>query len=191
MHIKNIDETFPAPGYFRLCNDDGEFRVLDATGRRYRLRPESGTPVVGVAATGTINPAGADNSILYTAITAGAAGNGITITYLISGVGSAVLTVVTTDRNIVVTAGSATIASAVVTAVNADATAAALVLAAASGTVTGAIAAVAATNLTGGVNATTASKGDQMIDGDYLYTATANVAISSTSGWEKSAVAAV
>ena len=26
---------------------------------------------------------------------------------------------------------------------------------------------------------------------DYLYTATANVAVSSTSGWEKSAVAAV
>lgn len=191
MDIKNIAESFPAPGYFRLCNDDGLFRILDSAGRRHRLRPEAGTPVVGVAATVTINPAGADNSILYTADTAGSAGNGITITYVISGSGSAVLGVVTTDRNIVVTAGSATIASAVVTAVNADPTTAALVTAAASGTVTGAIAAVTATNLTGGVNATLASKGDQMIDGDYLYTATADVEITSTSGWEKSAVAAV
>ena len=191
MDIKNTAERDPKPGFFTLCNDDGNFRILDSSGRKYRMRPESGTPVVAVAATATLNPAGADNSILYTADTPGDAGNGITVQYVISGGGSAVISIVTTGRNIVITAGSATTAAAVITAVNADTDAAALVLAAASGTVTGAIAAVAATNLTGGIDATVASKGDQMIDADYLYTATANVAISSTSGWEKSAVAAV
>ena len=191
MLLKNIAERAPRTGHIRVINDDGELRFMDAAGRRYRLRPESGTPVVGVAATGTLNPTGADNSILYTAVTVGEAGNGITIQYVISGSGSAVISVVVSDKSIVVTAGSATTAEDVITAVNADETAAALVTAEASGTVTGVIAAVAATNLTGGVTATTASKGDQMIDGSYLYTATADVEETSTSGWEKSAVSAI
>ena len=189
MLIKNTAERAPRAGFVRLCNDDGELRVMDVSGRKYRLRPESGTPVHGVAATGTINPAGTNNSILYTAVTVGAAGNGITIEYVISGAGSAVISVVVSDKSILVTAGSATVASAVITAVNAATAAAALVTASASGTVTGVIDTVAATNLTGGVTATAASKGDQMIDADYLYTATANVEVTSTSGWEKSAVA--
>lgn len=191
MDLKNAAERNPSPGYFRLVNDSGQFRILDETGRRYRLRPESGTPVHGAAATLTVNPTGTNNSVLYTANTVGSAGNGISIEYALSGSGSAVLSVAVSGSNILITAGSATVASAVITAVNADAAASALVTASASGTVTGAIDTVAAANLTGGVTATIASKGDQMIDGSYLYTATANVEETSTSGWEKSAVSAL
>jgi hypothetical protein len=106
-----------------------------------------------VAATATINPTGSNNSILYTAATAGEAGNAITVEYVISGVGSTA-TVTVSGTAITVTAGSACVASAVITAVNALPSAAALVTAAASGTVTGVIAAIAATALTGGLDAT-------------------------------------
>lgn len=104
----------------------------------------------GTAATATINPTGEDNSILYTALTAGPVGNAITIEYAISGAGAAVISVGVTGTAILITAGSTTTAASVITAVNADTEAAALVIAAASGTVTGVIDTVAASNLTGG-----------------------------------------
>jgi len=113
-----------------------------------------GTPAVAVAATATINPAGVDNSILYTADTAGFAGNSITIEYIISGGGAAVTDITVTGDAIAITAGSTTTAATVITAVNGDVDAAALVTASASGTVTGVIDTVAATNLTGGLNST-------------------------------------
>ena len=113
-----------------------------------------GTPAVAVAATGIINPTGVDNSILYTADTAGYAGNSITIEYIISGGGSAVTGIVVTDNAIEITAGSATTAATVITEVNLDVDASALVTASTSGADTGVIDTVAATNLTGGLNST-------------------------------------
>jgi len=154
-----------------------------------QCRPVAGTPVHGVAATITINPTGTDNSILYTADTVGAAGNDISVQYAISGVGSTVLSVAVDAGAILVTAGSACTAASVITAVNGSASAAALVTAAASGTVTGTIDTVAETSLTGGVDATAATAGNEMFDADYRYLALADVAITSTSGWKKTALA--
>lgn len=193
MDIKNEPERKPQPGYFRLCNDDGEFRILDANNRRYRLRPEPGTPVVAVAASLTTNLSNAtQNDVVFTAKIAGAAGNSISVAYVISGTGSTA-TVAVVEKAITITAGSACTADTMKAAVEASTEAAALVSVAdkSGNDGTGVIDTLAATALSGGVNATEGSKGDQLIDADYLYTATANVEVYSTSGWEKSAVAAV
>ena len=48
-----------------------------------------------------------------------------------------------------------------------------------------------AATLTGGIDATEGSAGDQLYDGSYLYTAIADVEITSTSGWRKSSHAAL
>ena len=50
-------EKTPLPGYFALCNDGGQFRILDATGRKHRMRPEPGTPVHYVAGTQQVETA--------------------------------------------------------------------------------------------------------------------------------------
>jgi hypothetical protein len=88
-----------------------------------------------------------------------------------------------------VTAAIAT-AAQVITAVNAASLGVTLTNTGASnGTV--AVAASTLALFSGGVAATEGSKGDQLIDGNFLYTATADVSATSTSGWEKSAVAAL
>lgn len=150
-----------------------------------------GTPVSGVKATLTIDPTGTNNSILYTAVNAGVAGNAINVRYAISGSGSAVTSVTVSANDILVIAGSATTAQSVITAINGNAAAAALVVAAASGTVSGTIAAVAKTNLTGGIDGTPAKKWDQLVDSSFLYIATADLTITSTSGWKKTALSAL
>ena len=65
---------------FRVHNDVVRDAELDPTA----LPTPVGTtaPVNAVAATGIMNPTGADNSILYTADNAGAAGNNISLQYL-------------------------------------------------------------------------------------------------------------
>lgn len=174
----------------KSIDPDGRVRSYGSSEDREYLDPFAGTPVNAVAATGTLNPAGADNSILFTALTKGTAGNGITVQYAISGVGDAVLSVGVIGNAILVTAGSATLASAVITAVNEDAEAAALVLAAASGTVTGAIAAVAATALTGGINGTPAKLGRIATDGTDVWTALVEDPTVTQAGWVKTFTAA-
>jgi hypothetical protein len=104
-----------------------------------------------VAASVVINPTGADNSILYTAVVPGTAGNSIAITYVISGGGSAVTGIVVTGSNLEITAGSATTADTVIAAVIADTPASALVSVAASGTTTGVIDTIGSIPLIGGV----------------------------------------
>lgn len=177
-------DPLPAAGKLRLVNDEGKARILDSNGNRARLRPEAGIPVNAVAATATLDPTGTNNSVLYTAKVAGVEGNAISVQYAISGAGSAVLSVAVNGRAILVTAGSATVASAVITAVNANAAASALVTAAASGTVTGAIAAVAQTYLANGEDATEGVYGDMLLtETGYLCIAFSDVKKSSTSGW--------
>ena len=103
----------------------------------------------------TINPTGADNSILYTATIAGTVGNSISITYASNGPQSNVLVtypltspVVGTPYPITITPGvGGATAAQVIAAVNDTM---APVTASAVGTVTGAVNAVTATNLTGG-----------------------------------------
>lgn len=143
------------------------------------------TPVNGVKATATIDPTGTNNNVLYTAVGAGIRYNTISIRYVISGSGSAVLSVATASSVITVTAGSATTAQSVITAVNADATAASYVLATASGTVTSAIAATGPTALSGGIDCTPAKRGELRFDGNTLYVATVPMTITSTSGWKR------
>ena len=148
-------------------------------------------PVNGVAAAVTFTPAsGTNNVVIYTADTAGTAGNAITVAYVISGAGSTAA-VTLSGKAITVTAGSACTAQSVITAVNAHTGAAALVTASASGTVTGVIVAKTATTLAGGVNATIATAGDTRVASGFLYVAYADVAVSSTAGWKKVALAAL
>lgn len=148
-------------------------------------------PVNGVAAAVTLTPSsGTNNVVIYTADTAGAAGNAITVAYVISGTGSTAA-VTLSGKAITVTAGSACTAQTVITAVNAHAGAAALVTATASGTVTGAVTTKTATALAGGVDATVATAGDTRVAIGFLYVAYADVAVSSTAGWKKVALAAL
>lgn len=208
MDFKNTDERNPSAGFIKLVNDDGEFRLLDANGRRYRLRPESGTPTVAVAATGVLTGTtiaaddtvtiGDETYVFVAALTDPAVpyevlvgvSDSVSLDNLIAAVNGAAGEGTTygtgTDAHPSVTAAAGagdTIdfsAAVVGTGGNTIATTAALT----SGD-------FGAATLTGGTYCTVGSKGDQMIDGSYLYTCTAHTTATSTSGWEKSAVAAV
>jgi hypothetical protein len=208
MDLKNIAEKPPQPGYFTLCNDDGEFRVLDANGRKYRLRPEPGTPVHYVAGTAQVETA-------TVTAASGATSNGdLVVTVTAAGMAGSPLAVnvpLTTDEDsadlVAAEIRSVLGATAAITSMfNVGGTGATVTLtrntvAANDGTLNigiaaglGVSAAASSANTTAGVArvmATEASKGDQLIDEDFLYTATANVSLTSTSGWEKSAVAAL
>ena len=120
----------------------------------------SGVPAgTAVAATLTVNPTGADNSILYTAGITGPAGNSISITYASNGPQSNVLVtyplaspVVGTPYPITITPGvGGATAAQVIAAVN-DTMAS--VTASASGIVTGVVAATSTAYLAGGASAT-------------------------------------
>lgn len=149
------------------------------------------TPVSGVKAAVTLDPTGSNNNVTYTAVGAGVRYNSLSVRYVISGSGSAVLSVGISNSLITVTAGSATTAQSVITAVNASTAVSAYVVASASGTVTSAIAAVSATSLTGGIDCTPAKKGEMRFDSTYLYIATSELTISSTTGWRKIAHSAL
>jgi len=110
-----------------------------------------------IYASATIDPTGTNNTIIYTAKNAGAAGNSITVAYAVAGlntalsvavVGNAITVNVATDG-----AGAATsTALDVQIAVSGSVGASALVSAETSGLSTGVVAAVNATNLAGGVD---------------------------------------
>lgn len=208
MQLPNIAEKLPAPGYFTLCNDDGLFRIMDANGRKYRLRPEAGTPVHYVAGiaqvdTATVTAASgatSNGNLVVTVTAAGLAGSPLAINVPLT-------TALTTAALVAAEIRSILGATAAVTAMFAVGGASATVtltrntVAANDATLNigiaaglGVSAAASSANTTAGVArvyATEGSKGDQLIDADFLYTAVADVALTSTSGWEKSAVAAL
>jgi hypothetical protein len=208
MLIKNIAEKVPHAGYFTICNDDGEFRILDSNGRRYRMRPESGTPTHAAKATGTLTGTtiAADDTVtigatVYTFVAAltdpdvpfevlVGASDSESLDNLIAAINGAAGAGTTygtgTTAHLSVTAAAGAGDTMVVTAEDFGSNGNSI---ATTATLTSGDWAAAA--LAGGSLATEASKGDQLIDGSYLYTATANVSITSTSGWEKSAVAAL
>lgn len=199
MDIKNLPERNPLPGYFRICNDDGLFRILDATGRRYRMRPEAGNPVLYVAGVAQVET-------LTVTAAAGATSNGnlvVTVT-AVGMVGSplAVNVPVTTAMN------TAALVAAQIRSVLGAITAITDMFTVGGATVTvvltrrepvapdgtmsvdvalgRGVSAASSANTAAGVArvyATEASKGDQMIGNGYLYTATADVTPTSTTGW--------
>jgi len=201
-------DKLPVAGKLRLVNEGGIARVLDSNGRQFRLRPESGTPVHYVAGTAQIETA-------TVTAASGATSNGdLTLVVTAAGMAGSPLTVevpVTTAMN------TAALVAAQIRAVL-GATAAITSMFTVGGTsatvtltrnvpaandvtlniaITGELgitAAATSANSTAGVArvfATEASLGDQMIDGTNLYTATANVAKTSTSGWRKNAHSAL
>jgi len=109
-----------------------------------------------VAAEVTIDPTGTDNSVKYTAVTAGQAGNNITVEYVdpVAALSPLSVTVVGTVITISLetNAGSAIISTAdeIITLITGDVDASALVIPTNVGLGTGVVTAIAATNLTGG-----------------------------------------
>lgn len=199
-------KSLPPAGAYRMTLVDGHLRAIDANGKQYRLRPEAGTPVHAVAAT---------NVFTATALAAGETTTIGGVTYTFTDVAPAVayevlIEVAVDDTLANLSAainggagagtkyGTGTVAHPDVTGT--PAVGQVTVTARVSG-VSGNLIAVATDGadcgwdtseyLTNGVGATVGTKGDQLIDGSFLYTATADVTETSTSGWEKSAVAAV
>lgn len=199
-------DPLPAAGKLRLVNDGGVARLLDANGRRYRLRPEAGTPVNGVAATGTLtgttiawtntvtiggvayvfeeSDLETPNSVLLGASDSDGLDNLIAAINGAAGEGTLYGTGTVAHPTVSAAAGSGD--TMVVTARTVGAAGNAI-------TTTAALTAGSwgAATLAGGVTATEGQAGDQMYDGSYLYTAVADVLPTSTTGWEKSATAAI
>jgi hypothetical protein len=199
MDIKNLPERNPLPGYFRICNDDGLFRILDAAGRRHRMRPEAGNPTLYVAGVAQVE------TLTITAA-AGATGNGnLVVTVTAAGIVGSPLAVnvpVTTAMNTaslvaaqirsvlgaitaitdMFTVGGATVA-VVLTRKAPVAPDATMSVAVAVGLGVSAASSVTSPDGVARVYATPASKGDQMIGNGNLYTATADVTETSTTGW--------
>lgn len=151
---------FPVSGHaFAAATAVGK-QVLKLSNFGDTIRESATITGSSVAASLTTALTGLNNDLTYTADTAGAAGNDITVAYVNPGTASAALAVTVTGSAISVSL--ATDASSVITstaalvrdAVNAHATASTLVTAAnATGNDgTGVVTALAATNLTGGVD---------------------------------------
>jgi hypothetical protein len=209
MDIKNEVEKVPQPGYFRICNDDGLFRILDATGRRFRMRPESGTPVLYVAGTAQVETAtvvaaagATSNGDLDLEITADGLSptNPAEISVPLTTADNTAAKVATKIRTVLgATAAITNLFTVGGTGANITLTRNAPVandgtlnIAIAGGLgVTAALTSADTTEGIARVFATEASKGDQMVDDNFLYTATADVTKTSTTGWEKSALSAL
>lgn len=195
----------PAAGYLRLVNDAGVLRVLDSNGRKYRLRPEPGTPVHATVATQTLTLAGravADETItiggvVYTWKATAAAANEVEIGAstaahdILALVAAINASTAGSDEDLY---GANTVANPYWSA--ADGSGDTVVLTARVAGPTGSQAnATEMTNasfgsLTNGVHATEASAGDRMFDASYLYLANADVSLTSTAGWERIATTA-
>ena len=195
--------TRPQAGALRLIFDDGHIRAIDANGRKYRLRAERGTPVHGVAATGTLTGTtlAAEDSITiagveYTLVESDLTGpyavlvgvsDSVTLDNLIAAINGT--GVVGVNVGIDIVAHPSVIASA---GAGDTMTLTARVVGKAGNSITTASNIVAgswgAATLTGGVDATEGSAGDMMVDDSKIYVAVANVSKTSTSGWESAAI---
>lgn len=208
MDLANQPERNPLPGYFRICNDDGLFRILDASGRRHRMRPEEGTPVHYVAGTAQVETAtvvaaaGAtsDGDLVVTVTAAGLVGSPLAINVPLTTAENTAALVAAEIRS-VLGATTAVTDLFTVSGTGADVVLTRNVPVANDGTLNVAIAAglgvdaaASSANTTAGVArvfATEGSKYDQLVDGSFLYTAIADVTTTSTSGWTKVALSAL
>jgi len=191
----------PSAGYLRLVNDAGVLRALDANGRKFRLRPEPGTPVHAATAAGVLTLAGnavaaetvviGDKTYTWRA-SVGATANEVLVGASASASIDNLIAAINGAAGSGTTYGSATVAHTQVTAAagagdTMDLSAKAIGISGNSiqTTETMTNGSFGAVTLAGGVNATEGSAGDQMYDASYLYVANADVAITSTAGWER------
>lgn len=202
--ISNRNSDTPPPdGYLKPLNDGGQFRVMNSDGKKFRCRPEAGTPVHASYCTQTLTLTG--RAVAGETIVVG----GVTYTWRAS---------VTLPNEVKV--GASTAAHdvlALVAAINASAsttlygagTVANPYWSAADGTgdtVDLTALAVGPTSgpansetmsnasfgsMTAGTWATEAMAGDELYDASYRYIANADVLKTSTAGWEKTATSAL
>jgi len=196
----------PSAGSIRLIHQDGNLRAMDGDGKVYRLRPESGTPVHYVSGTQQVETAtvvaasgvtsNGDLTVVLTA--AGKEGWPLTVEVPVTTAMTTASLVAAQIRAVIGAIPSVTMTftvggtgATVTLTANAAAANDATLNIAITGEL-GVTAAASSANTTAGVArvmATEARKGDQLIDANFLYTATADVSPTSTAGWEKSAVA--
>ena len=154
---------------------------------------EKETPVDAEKAELTTDLTGDNNDLDYTAQTAGAAGNDISVEYIDPNENDADLAIEVVDKAIKVylsTGGAGAIettANEIITAIEADAEASGLVaVATADGSSgEGVVTELAETSLEGGVDATVADEGKLLFDDDNLYIATSDVDITTEDGWRE------
>jgi len=210
MDLSTHNQRVPSSGKLRFINQSQQPRVLNSNGRVFRLRPESGTPVHAETATGTLTGTTIANGdtvtiggYTYTFVAALSEDSGDAVPFeVLVGVSDSasldnLIAAINGAAGEGTTYGTGTTAHAFVTAAagagdTMDVTfntpgAAGNIATTASLTAGG----WGDTTLTGGVDATTGSAGDQLYDEDFLYTAITDVDATSTSGWNKSAIAPI
>ncbi len=190
----------------------GRLEAVDYTDSEVPLgngTPQPGTPVKGVKATGTLT---GDSTNVTNGDTVTIGSKVYTFQSTLTNVdghvkigGSAAATLTNLFRAINASGGTpgtdyaaATVANTQVVATNPTGTTV-VVTALAAGTAYNSVATTEASThlswgaatLTGGVNSTTAVAGDQYYDASFLYTATTDMTIESTTGWVKSSVSAL
>ena len=186
MDIRKIEFE---PGYMVLTDENGQKTKVDISSVANVLA--EGAPVTPVQAELTTALTGADNDLVFTAVTAGTLGNYITIAYIDPGEINQELSVVVTGLNIVfnlATGGAGAITSTaddLKAALVASEAASALVTAADAGgdDGSGVVTAMAATALEGGVDGVPGAKGQVMFDDSALYVSVDESTVA-VSNWE-------
>lgn len=207
IHDDHTDRP-PPPGYLKLVFQNGYLRGLDANGGIRRFQTETGTPVNGVTGvsqveTATIVAASGvtgDGNMTVTVTGAALVGSPVTYNVPVTTASNTAALVAAVVRDYLLTQSAITDvytvggtgATVVLTKTVPIANDGTLNIATATGTATGITTAATSANTTAGVApvaATTAKAGDHMQDGSFFYTATTDISLTSTAGWEKVAIA--
>lgn len=210
MDLSSHNQRVPSPGKIRFINDEQIAKVLDANGRKFRLRPEAGTPVHAETAAGTLTGTtiAADDTVTiggytYTFVAALSEDSGDAVPFeVLVGVSDSasldnLIAAINGAAGEGTTYGTGTTAHAFVTAAagTGDTMDVTFNTPGAAGNIATTASLTAgdwgAATLEGGVDATYGSAGDQLYDEDYLYTAVDDVEVTSTSGWTKVAIVAL
>lgn len=204
--IKDRNGEIPPPdGYLKVLNDGGQFRVMRSDGKKFRCRPEAGTPVHASYCSQTLTLTGravADETITiggvtYTWKATATAANEVEIGAstaahdILALVAAINASTAGSDEDLY---GEGTVANPYWSA--ADGSGDTVVLTAlAVGPTSGPANSETMTNasfgsMTAGTWATEGSAGDELYDASYRYIANADVLKTSTAGWERTATAA-
>lgn len=175
----------PPAGTLRLIYEDGHIRAIDPNGRKLRLRPESGTPVLAVNAKWKLlldtQPEEGDVMIIgphsWTFVTGTAGVGEIQIGANLAASMGAVRTAINATSDY--TSGVFTDGESLISAVAYGFASEVYVNITATGS-------NSFVNVDTGVDATEASNGDQLYDGTTLYTATRDISKTDSSGWKTS-----
>lgn len=190
-------DTPPPVGNLKLCFQSGYLRGLNSAGKLFRLQTEAGTPVNGVAATGVLTmdtqPTANDTVTIgpttYTWVASGATAGQINRGADLAAAKVNLVAAINGSDSIntahtLVTAAAFSSDNMTITAIRAGAAANSI---ATTETFTAGTNVWAAALMSGGVDATKGSAGDRMYDSSYMYLAIADVAVTSTSGWRRTA----